>query len=1118
MDLLDLDGQTAPESTHGLFDPPMIKMPGKPGDTARRSSLELSGGSSYYDKSQQQRSKSAYAPLNPIAHRHRSALHTVNEEEDHKRPVHGYDTGFYEPALSGLGVRKQRVSVANFNNFPMTQTQHSSVNLGLENQRRSSFLDYNQRMGFAEDDDEYSISRADALAEAEAKLTGAYHNRPTDEDRRYRSSYHEEQQKHNRRLSEPSTRYHHHRYSDQDYNNDRRSLHYTNKRTSLQYTASYDATTNKPGHRQAGKPTSLNLDIAKQHRSSRNYNDWRAPSSAWSTSHSAIPLVPFTPTRFSFPRDEGTSQQRRALFTAHLPFSSLVPLLKSHQLVSGILRVNKRNRSDAYVFCEDFNADIYICGSRDRNRALEGDVVAVRLVEVDKVMREKQEKEEAKLARNNGQPVLRRPDEEDEKEIIFGGEEDIDKVTPRYCGIVVAILERAQNQLFSGTLGLMRPSNKRPKSLTEGEDAQQSSTKESSPRIIWFKPTDKRVPLIAIPVEQAPKGFLENSEQFEDRLFLGSIKRWPITSLHPFGILMDELGPVKDLEVQFQAILADNNFSDDPFSEAVLQCLPGLPWSVDQESLRGRLDLRETRCWTLDSLDTGDYENAISVETIADNIYQVGFHVADVSAFVTPHSAIDKEARSRATAVRLHKSVPLWPEELRKGCTELLPHEERFAFSVICKFNASGDLIKTEYERTVIKSRGILTIAQMQRILDDGVVPDTLSDADTESLVHDVKRLYSISQKLKDARRQKGALFLEEPELSVTWCDGQPSKIAILPKIRANEIVEEFTLLANQMVAQKISRHFPEHALLRSQSPPNHRKLRELVQYLQNLGYQINPSSSGTLRESIDAITNDAARSVITALVRKTMNMPKYFCTGVFDISRYHHYGMNVPLYTHFTSPSRRYTDLIVHRQLEAALNGEKRFYIECEMIQKMARYCNVKSQAVLNAREQMNHLVMSRLLNPSMTHEAIVVGVQEQSFDVVVPTLGLERRIHVINLPLKSAIFSAADSVLHLFWTPGVATSDRMVEQRPYDDEFCNTVNGLSIQHQETSSPVSEPVKRRPRSLSLRAIKDQQQEVTIAEEYRQIIRPFDYVRVVITANPIRNPPLIRILAANPFV
>jgi protein SSD1 len=161
-------------------------------------------------------------------------------------------------------------------------------------------------------------------------------------------------------------------------------------------------------------------------------------------------LVPFTPTKVNFARDDANPHQRRPLFAAHLPFSALGPLFKARQLIRGTLRVNKRNRSDAYVSSDDLESDIYICGSRDRNRALEGDVVAIKLVDVEKVLREKKEKEEAKLARNGGKAPARRPDEEDENEIIFGGDEDIDKVKPKYSGVVVAILERAQNQVFSG--------------------------------------------------------------------------------------------------------------------------------------------------------------------------------------------------------------------------------------------------------------------------------------------------------------------------------------------------------------------------------------------------------------------------------------------------------------------------------------------------------------------------------------------------------------------------------------------------------------------------------------------------------------------------------------------
>ena len=160
--------------------------------------------------------------------------------------------------------------------------------------------------------------------------------------------------------------------------------------------------------------------------------------------------MPFTPTRVNFTRDDANPHQRRPLFIAHLPFSALTSLFRSRQLVHGMLRVNKRNRSDAYVFCEELDADIYIAGSRNRNRALEGDVVAVRLVDVDKILQEKREKEQVKVARNAGQQRVRLPDEEDENEIIFGGDEHVDIVKPKYCGVVVAIMERAQNQVFSG--------------------------------------------------------------------------------------------------------------------------------------------------------------------------------------------------------------------------------------------------------------------------------------------------------------------------------------------------------------------------------------------------------------------------------------------------------------------------------------------------------------------------------------------------------------------------------------------------------------------------------------------------------------------------------------------
>lgn len=540
---LDLDGQTAPESTRGLFDFPDVSTLSlisnscsqhntffqSPSSAIRRSdwidkrrSIELGprgNNAKSFGVAQQQQQRS-------------SGLHTVNEEDFYnqkqQRKYNRESISFqnqddyhqlqqrdsYDSSTSStLFQRKQRSSVAHFNNFPLS--------------KRPDELD---------DTTSNRLSRADVLAETEAKLNGHNHAASTN---RFSSSSNNRSfdDKQSRRLSEPSTRIYNYGNSysqpqqqQQDYYSDRPAFG-NNKRMSYQQSSSssrqYGLDSNDAASRRLSL-SKLNLMDVDKRSSGR---DWRSksPTSIAPIASSTSSSRPSSMINHHHRLSTGSSimesgsnsngHQRKPLFTSHLPFSSVVPYLKSNMLVSGLLRVNKRNRSDAYVFCEDFNADIYICGSRDRNRALEGDHVAIKLIEVDQVMLEKHEKEEAKLARNNGHPVVRKPDEEDEKEIIFGGEEDVDLVTPKFCGVVVAILDRAQKQVFSGTLGLTRPSNKRK----GGDDQQHQQQRDSSvPRIIWFKPTDKRVPLIAIPVEQAPPGFIENSESFENKLFLVS--------------------------------------------------------------------------------------------------------------------------------------------------------------------------------------------------------------------------------------------------------------------------------------------------------------------------------------------------------------------------------------------------------------------------------------------------------------------------------------------------------------------------------------------------------------------------------------------------------------------
>lgn len=352
-------------------------------------------------------------------------------------------------------------------------------------------------------------------------------------------------------------------------------------------------------------------------------------------------------------QSSGPGPQRKSLFAPYLPHGSLPALLAAGKLVVGSLRVNKRNRSDAYVATDVLDADIYICGSKDRNRALEGDIVAVELLDVDEVWNAKKEKEEKKRKKEENsaydmgisKAASRKNDKKkDDVEVegqglvLFEEEEVTDEQKPTYAGHVVAVVERMTGQLFSGQLGVLRPSSAATKEKQDAERRERDGNDrnvrpQERPKIVWFKPTDKRVPLIAIPTEQAPGNFLDDPEAYADKLFVATIKRWPITSLHPFGSLVEELGTIGDLETETAALLKDCNFPTEDFPDAVNRCLPPTPWTIPEREYTVRRDMRDERVFTIDPETAKDLDDALSIKALEDGTYEVGVHIADVSYF-----------------------------------------------------------------------------------------------------------------------------------------------------------------------------------------------------------------------------------------------------------------------------------------------------------------------------------------------------------------------------------------------------------------------------------------------------------------------------------------------------
>ncbi|KAI9318073.1 hypothetical protein BX666DRAFT_1934548 [Dichotomocladium elegans] len=960
-DPIQLEHQTAPESTRGLFDPPENK-PLTGGFDKRRSfntfspvpdSLGSPQVSTVFARGHQ-RSRSAVM-LSNIQTRRTSGLQTLAEEgADEKRVT-------VDSLQDMINTLKSLPPVTIKEQLPPTQpqpqqpepqrrpltgadTMQSIVqntvqelrNIDKHARRRS------RRASSMTGTVESSIFLRDsALAEAEAKLSGTFAR--IDEDdlnndkpmplipRRHSAS--------RPSIEDPIIRPIR-RYSESSSGFDLATLNGTSngpKRMSLQQLPTLaenpEAALKSSRRLTFNKPLTLEESNKKMgghsRRSSRNLDyDWRSsqgPILAPASALQSFNLVPFTPTRVSFAKDDANPHQRRPLFTAHFPFSALPPLFRSRQLARGTLRVNKRNRSDAYVSCEELGADIYICGSRDRNRALEGDVVAVKLVDVDKVLREKKEKEEAKVARNGGQARARMPDEEDENEIIFGGDEDVETVKPKYCGIVVAVLERAQNQVFSGSLTLMRPNNKRAqeeKAAEEARLAEGEPARKEAPRIVWFKATDKRVPLIAIPIEQAPADFVENSENYASRLFVGSIKRWPITSLHPFGYLERELGQVSDVDVQIMAILADNNVTDNEFSDAVLGCLPPAS-SLALPNTADRRDFTNVPTFTIDPEGSNVLDDALSIRKLGNTTFEIGVHVTDVSYYIQPHSPLDKEARARAVRVDLTNTfVPMLPTMLTEQVTNLEPDATRMAISVIWTIDLSGHIFDTWIGKSVVRSNAKFTYEEAQAILENPTTDDVLE--------RDIQTLLTIGSRLREARlRQGNVMTIMRDNLCFVFDDqNQVAPVAVSKKRKLDSqmAVKEFLFKANTLAAQKISSHFPEHAMLRRQAPPHDRKMQELQLYASTyLGVDLDSTNAGAIELSIKSISDPHLRHLMSVLVLKTFQPPKYFCSGTLNILKYSHYALNVPLFTHFTAPSRRYADIIVLRQLHAVFaNGKK--------------------------------------------------------------------------------------------------------------------------------------------------------------------------------------------------
>ncbi|UZJ56157.1 hypothetical protein CBS101457_005477 [Exobasidium rhododendri] len=874
--------------------------------------------------------------------------------------------------------------------------------------------------------------------------------------------------------------------------------------------------------------------------------------------------------------------QRKALFGSYLPQASLPPLLAAGKIVVGVLRVNQRNRSDAYVSTEVLQTDIFISGSKDRNRALDGDVVAVELLdptEVWSIKKEKEDKKKRKEEQNTASVQSmnnnRKPDKaKDDLEVegsqmkLIEDEEENEDGPPALAGHVVAIIERVPSKLFSGTIGLLRPSSAATKEKQQAEratrDGGDGSVNDSHhhhqqrPKIIWFRPSDKRCPLVAIPADQAPSEFWEDQDAYKDRLFLCSIKRWPLTSLHPFGTLVEELGVIGNRDALSAAIFKECLSLDEVFGENALKCLPPLPWSIPEREYETRRDFRSSRVFSIDPPTAKDLDDALSVTKLDGGLFEIGVHIADVSYFVKLGSALDREARKRGTSVYMvERMIPMLPPTLSEELCSLVSGVERLTYSAVFTMNKDARVIGTWLGRSIIKSCAQLAYSDAQKVidgeaLDESKVKDGVPSSEVES---DIMILHDLATKMRQRRFDNGALKIDNLKLAFQLDEGGlPIDASSYEQKESHQLIEEFMLLANMSVAHQIAAGLPDTALLRRHEKPLERRLEGFQKRAKKMGFEVDVGSSGALYSSLKKIEDDQTKTTLEALATKSMLRAKYFCTGMVDISKYSHFALNAPLYTHFTSPIRRYADVMVHRQLDTVLAGSDKFSIDCEGMAKIAQQCNVKRDAAKLAQEQSAHLFLCLLIHDltvrygPVTRQATIMGVLDAAFDVVIHEFGIEKRVHVDQIPVEHFSYEEHEGVLSLWWKKGKNTIEWLSENS--EDSHLDSILGLAQHHaneqemgassqsqnaeaalfeDEDENELQEARRKvdsgadaqgsvqRLKSFERKSIANEGAKITSTGHHVQEIRELQTLPVVITADMEKAPPVLKVFAVNPW-
>ncbi|KAF9914214.1 exosome catalytic subunit dis3 [Lobosporangium transversale] len=644
---------------------------------------------------------------------------------------------------------------------------------------------------------------------------------------------------------------------------------------------------------------------------------------------------------------------QQILYMEHLSPVHLSNGIKNGKYYQGKLGISSHNYLEGSIFTKIDGVEntILIVGRENLNRAVDGDIVAVELLPKSEwrttptgvVITEEEEKEEEKdLKSGHGSESDIHQDQDTPMEdatkpaVVTPEESALD--TPQPCGKVVGIIRRNWRQ-YCGFI------DRKTVNTPAGS---------SAPINVLFFAMESKIPKIRFRTRQA--------HTLLGQRIIVSIDSWPKTSRYPIGHFVRSLGEAGDRSTETEVLLLEHDVPFHEFSKQILSLLPpeGENWVVKPEDFQGREDFRMLNICSIDPPGCTDIDDALHVLPLTNGNYQVGVHIADVTHFVKPGNVMDQEAASRGTTVYLvDKRIDMLPSLLGTNLCSLRSNVERLAFSCIWELNSEADIVNVRFTKSVIASKASLTYEEAQNRIDDERMQDDVTKG--------IRILNQLAKKLKQKRLDMGALTLASPEVrfNLERDTQDPVDVEMKELKETNALVEEFMLLANISVAQKIYEKFPDSAMLRCHPTPPATSFEKLEKAVARMGITIDHSTSKALSDSLDkAVIPEEPyfNKLLRIMTTRCMMQALYFCSGTKAVPDFRHYGLATEIYTHFTSPIRRYS-VLNHRH-------------------RMAQ------QAGRSSVELFTHLFFK---NKVEEEEGYVIRILKNAFIVLVPKYGIE-------------------------------------------------------------------------------------------------------------------------------